>query len=371
MNKILIILSLLLFSCGIDSTNNQADADKSSAGSASYDYNAMPANVEFEFIASHDGNLEDYKHKALILLKNYVEANSNGRVGISIYPNGQLAGSVNERIDGIVQQSIDIVNTTGDVSSYWEPISIFDLPYMVTNDRLVETIFSDPSFIGDLRKGALAATDNARLMVVTNSGRWRNFATSKKDIQSVADLQGLKIRTVSSKVQQQLVTAVGASPTSMAWGDLYTSLSTGVVDGTKNGVVDIVNAKLYESLNYIVLDNHAYMAGYWWMNNEKFNTLPNDLKQVMVDGFDALSWFIREYNKYDEASAYEVFKQNGGTIYRPTESELAEFKQAAQPVFDWFTNTASEETLMWLGRYQDEIEQKKKDLQVVRSLELQ
>lgn len=360
--------------CGIekkDSTQTATQAETTKSSSAEIDYSSAPENAEFIFIASHDGNLDDYKHKALILLKNTVEANSNGRIGIQIYPNGQLAKALSERMDGVIQKSFDIVNTTGDVSAYWEPLSVFDLPYMIVDDRLIEEVFSAPEFVGALRQGALEATGNARLMVITNSGRWRNFATTKKQIQNVDDLQGLKIRTVASKVQQQIVSALSASPTSMAWGDLYTALSTGVVDGTKNGMVDIINAKLNESLNYIILDGHAYMAGFWWMNNEKFQSLPADLKTIVVDAFDALSWFIREYNKYAEASAFKSFQATGGQIYRPTTAQLAEFQERAQAVEQWFRENVSEETLEWLERYKQEIETQQNVLYAARKLEMQ
>ena len=127
----------------------------------------------------------------------------------------------------------------------------------------------------------------------------------------------------------------------MAWGDLYTALSTGVVDGTKNGMVDIINAKLNESVNYLILDGHAYMAGYWWMNNEKFMSLPNDLKQVMVDGFDALSWFIREYNKYAEASAFETLRRRE-VPYTGQQNKSLSFQEKAKAVEEWFSQNASE-----------------------------
>ena len=374
-NKIFLVAAILFAGCGIQKKESAASVQQENpqqeSGETGYDYSSTPENAEYIFIASHDGNLDDYKHKALILLKNSVEANSNGRIGIQIYPNGQLAKALSERMDGVIQKSFDIVNTTGDVSAYWEPLSVFDLPYMITDDRLIEEVFSAPEFVNELRQGALEATQNARLMVITNSGRWRNFATTQKQIQSVADLQGLKIRTVASKVQQQLVSALGASPTSMAWGDLYTALSTGVVDGTKNGMVDIVNAKLNESLRYIILDGHAYMAGFWWMNNEKFQSLPADLKKIMVDGFEALSWFIRQYNKYAEASAFNSFQATGGKIYRPTEAQLVEFQERAEAVEQWFSENVSQDTKEWLERYKQEIARQQSILDAARELEIQ
>ncbi len=377
MKKFLVVLLffvfVFVFGCGIDSQGTGGTAVQNDAEEgvrvAEYDYSAVPNNADYVFIASHNGNLDDYKHRALVLLKNYVEANSNGVIAVQIYPNGQLASSVSENMDGIIQQSFDIVNTTGDASVYWEPLSIFDLPYMVTNDRLIEAVSSDPVFIKDLRAGALEATGNARLIMITNSGRWRNFGTREKQIKNVDDIAGLKIRTVPSKVQQQLVSALGGSPTGIAWGEVYTSLATGVVDGTKNGMVDIVNAKLHESIKYIILDGHAYMAGFWWVNNAKFKSLPSDLQDVMVDGFDAMNWFIREYNKYAEANSFEVFKAHGGTVYRPTVSELRGFQERAKAVEDWFSQNVSAETISWLERYKDEIEKQENLLAEVRRME--
>ena len=371
---LLLFVAFTLLGCGIDSKEDAVDntATKQAVAKteSQYDYAAVPAHAEYIFIASHDGNLDDYKHKALELLKNYVEANSNGIVAVKIFPNGQLA-STNENMDGIIQKSLDIVNTTSTASLYWEPLSVFDLPYMVTDDRVVEEVSSSPEFVRDLRAGALEATKNARLMVITNSGRWRNFATVNKQIKNVNDLSGLKIRTVPSKVQQQLVSELGASPTGIAWGEVYTSLSTGVVDGTKNGLVDIVNAKLHESLNYVILDGHAYMYGFWWVNNEKFKSMPVELQTVMVDGFDAMSWFIREYNKYAEANSFEVFKKTGGTIYRPSSTELREFQERAKGVQGWFKENSSVATIEWLERYKAEIAKQEKLVSEARRQEIQ
>ena len=377
MKKIIVILAcFIVLGCGIESgekkeeKSSDAKAEVATSREAEYDYSSVPDNAEFVFVMSHNGNLEDYKHKGGILLKSFVESNSNGRIGIKIFPNGQLGSSLSESMDGLIQESFDITNTTGGVSNYWEPISVFDLPYFITSDRLAEAVFSDVEFIKELRDGALAATKNARLMVITNSGRFRNFATTKKQLKTVDDIKGLKFRTISSQVQQKLVSVLGGSPTGIPWGETYTALSTGVVDGTKNGIVDIINAKFQESVKFVLLDGHAYMAGFWWVNNNKFQSMPDDLKEVMVDGFDALSWFIREYNKYAEASSIEQFKAAGGTLFKPSNAELARFQEQAQEVEVWFKENVSDETLAWLERYKQVIDKQKAQLATIRNLEI-
>ena len=88
-----------------------------------------------------------------------------------------------------------------------------------------------------------------RLMVISNTGGWRNFATTtSKQIKTPADVEArLKIRTIPAEIQQEMVRQLGGNPTAVAWPEVYTSLATGVVEGTKNGITDIMNMKFPEA----------------------------------------------------------------------------------------------------------------------------
>ena len=82
---------------------------------------------------------------------------------------------------------------------------------------------------------------------------------------------------------------MGASPTPIPWPELFTSFQTGIVEGSKNGITDIMGMKFPEAgLKYVTLDGHAYMSALWYMNNENFLAMPVDLRKVVVDGFSAL-----------------------------------------------------------------------------------
>ncbi|MEZ5834410.1 MAG: TRAP transporter substrate-binding protein DctP [Geminicoccaceae bacterium] len=73
-------------------------------------------------------------------------------------------------------------------------------------------------------------------MAIGNTGGWRNFATVSKQIRTPADVAGLKIRTIPADIQIEMVKMLGSNPTPIAWPEVYTSLATGVVEGTKNGI---------------------------------------------------------------------------------------------------------------------------------------
>ena len=190
-----------------------------------------------------------------------------------------------------------------------------------------------------MRDMALSDSGDAiRLMTIGNTGGWRNFANTQRRVAQPSDIEGLKIRTVVADLPQELVRALGASPTPIPWPELFTSLQTGVVEGTKNGITDIMSMKFPDAgLQYVTLDGHAYMGALWWMSNQRFQELPDDMKRVVVDGFYQLQQATFASPKRKSIQAYEDFVAGGGDLYVPTPDEKAAFAEAAQPVYEWFT----------------------------------
>ena len=89
-------------------------------------------------------------------------------------------------------------------------------------------------------------------------------------------------------------------------------------------------------LQYLTLDGHSYMGALWWMSNERFLEMPEELRQVVVDGFYALQQATFASPKRKSIQAYEEFVAGGGDIYVPSAEEKAAFREAAAPVYDWF-----------------------------------
>ncbi|WP_102868594.1 TRAP transporter substrate-binding protein [Pseudovibrio exalbescens] len=312
--------------------------------------------ADYTFIVPHVSNTENYNHLSLEAFKNQVESRSNGRIEVEIYPSGQLCATARECLAGVQNGMFDYFQTTvSEMANYWAPMEGFDLPYQLPSDRVAECVYDDVEFMADVRQEVLNAAEDMRVMMVSNSGGWRNFATTTKQIKTPSDVAGLKIRTVPAPIQQELVKVMDGAPTPISWPETYTALSTGVVDGTKNGIVDIVQMKFHESLKYITLDGHAYMGGLWIMNNTKFESMPEDLQKVVVDAVHAQNQFLRSYPKWREFSAYEEFVEAGGEIYNPTVEERASFRAAAQPVIDQFLANADSDQKEWFNRFNQTI----------------
>ncbi len=367
-SMILLIALLLLSSCSTRGTSSRQSSGNLQAADNSLAYQEVPSNAEYVLTLSHDHNTEGYNHLAAMVLKTAIENKSNGRIGIKIYPNGQLAGGGREEANALINGTIDIAKITGDLSAFWAPYGAFEIPYIFPDDRIAEALFSDIDLVEKARKDIFAVQPNLRLMAIASSGGWKSFATTKKQIKTPADVRNLKIRTVPSKVQQGLVTTFGGAPTAMPYAEIYTSLSTGVVDGVKLSMVDIVTAKLHESLRYYVIDNHSYLVGFWFINNNSFEKLPGDLKVVVADSFEDLRGWLASYPKYASIAAYNAFRAQGGEIYTPSAAEVEEFVKASQPVRDALISESSSDVGEWVqyidrkvAEYERSVGQKRKN----------
>ncbi len=293
---------------------------------------------EFTIRATANSNENDEDYDGLVVFKNYVEAASNGRIGVELFIGTQLCATGAECLEGVAEGSIDVyISTSGGAAGIFPYVQVLDLPYLMANDRVAEAVLTG-DFTRTMRDMALETSDGAiRLMTIGNTGGWRNFANTQRRVAMPSDMEGLKIRTVVADLPQELVRALGASPTPIPWPELFTSFQTGVVEGSKNGITDIMGMKFPDAgLQYVTLDGHAYMGALWWMSNENFMAMPEDLRRVVVDGFSQLQQATFASPKRKSIEAYEAFVAGGGDLYVPTPEEKAAFAEAATPVQAWF-----------------------------------
>ena len=299
---------------------------------------ALAADFTIRATANSNENDEDYD--ALIVFKNYVESASNGAIAVEMFIGTQLCSNGTECLQGVADGTIDVViQTSGGTAGLFPFVQVLDLPYLMADDRVAESVLANGSEFVTTMQGMVSDTSGGaiRLMTIGNTGGWRNFANTQRRVQNPSDMNGLKIRTVVADLPQELVKALGASPTPIPWPELFSSLQTGVVEGSKNGITDIMNMKFPDAgLKYVTLDGHAYMGALWFMNNDKFMSMPEGLRTVVADGFYQLQQATFASPKRKSIQAYADFVAGGGDLYVPTPEEKAAFKEAAAPVYDWF-----------------------------------
>ena len=298
------------------------------------------------------GSEEDEDYDGSMVFKNYVESESNGALKVEVYPNGRFCSNEDECNEALLDGRLEMhITTNGGLASWYPQAQFLDLPYLLPNDRVAECVFDGP-LTDKLRQAVLQDIGAVRLMAVSNTGGWRDIATTTKQVKTPEDVKGLKLRTIGAEIQIELVKALGGNPSPIAWPEVYTSLGTGVVEGTKNGITDIVNMQFQDYLKYIILDGHAYMSALWWMNEGFFEGLSDDEKRIVYDGFQFLKTTTRAMPMRKAVDAYETFKKAGGTVYAPSAEEKEAFKEAAQPVWQWYEDQYGDE---WVTAAQDAV----------------
>jgi len=304
--------------------------------------------AEFTLKYGHVGPVTSDDQVPGEFLKSFLESRSNGRIAVEIYPGAQL-GNFRDQIEQVQLNTLELTHTTvGGIASFWPELQVTDIPYMMNGDSIAERI-SQSSFFDEVREEILKATGNVRLVAVGNTGRWRNFFTTNKLIKSAADMKGVKMRTINSPLQIEFIKSLGGNPTPVAWGELYTSLQTGVVEGTKNAATDIVPTKMYEAVKYVTLDEHAYLFAFWWMSDAWLQSLPTDLQDLVIDGVQQASMIQSDWNKEYDARALKEFVGFGGEIYVPTPEEKATFVEARDKMKVWFANKYGDK---WLKKFE-------------------
>ena len=334
----------------------------------------MATAQEFPLRATANSNENDEDYDGLVVFKNYVEQASNGQIGVEMFIGTQLCSNGAECLQGVADGSIDIyISTSGGVSGIFPFVQVLDLPYLMADDRVAEKVLdAGSSFTDTMQQMTLDASGGAvRLMTIGNTGGWRNFANTQQRVTKPEDLAGMKIRTVVADLPQELVKALGASPTPIPWPELFTSLQTGVVEGSKNGITDIMSMKFPDAgLQYVTLDGHAYMGALWFMNNQKFMEMPEDLRRVVVDGFYQLQQATFASPKRKSIQAYEDFQAGGGDLYVPSPDEKEAFRAAAEPVYDWFkTNVDGGEQIF--SALTNAVAQAEEELDAIRQGDMQ
>lgn len=294
------------------------------------------------------GSPADEDFDGSMVFKDYVESRTNGTAKVEIYPSGQFCSSEKECLENLQAGILEVyITTIGGFGNLFPAGQVLDLPYLFASDRIAECVFDGP-FVDELRRGVLDADLPLRLMVVSNTGGWRNIATTTTQVKSPADVKGLKLRTIPAEIQQEMVRQLGGNPTPVAWPEVYTSLSTGVVEGTKNGITDIMNMKFPEAgLKNLTLDGHAYMGALWWYSDVAWQQLDADTRRVVFDGMNHLKTVTRAFPMRRAIEAYEDFKSQGGTIYVPTSDEKIAFQDASSGMRDWYSDKYGSE---WLDK---------------------
>lgn len=281
-------------------------------------------------------------HEAMEFMKERLEELSDGSMSITIYPGGQL-GSETETIAMLQSGALSMTKTSAAAMENFIPtMSVFGLPYIFRDEEHYWNVLKGP-----VGKQLLAEGESKFLygLCYYDAGS-RNFYTKDRPIRTPDDLKGLKIRVMNSKTAIDMVEAMGGSPTPIAWGELYSALQQGTVDGAENNPPSFTSNKHYEVCEHFTLDAHTRIPDILMMSTKAWERLSPQQQAWVQQAADESSAFERELWKTKTEEALLEAKRQGVTIY---EVDTKAFADKVAPMLDAVENPEVKQLLQQIS----------------------
>ncbi|WP_319562814.1 TRAP transporter substrate-binding protein [Marispirochaeta sp.] len=293
---------------------------------------------------AHTHTEEGLYFKGSVRFKELVEANSNGRLIVEHYPNGQL-GADKDIQESVKLGTLELGLSSSPVVSLNDYFKLLDAPYLFVNRDHVSRALDGE--LGEKLAKPLEAQNIKHLGYWENG--FRQITNNIRPINTPADLAGIKLRTPESPVRMSTFKAFGANPVAMSFTEVFGALQQGIIDGQENPLATIYQASLHEVQKYLSLSGHVYSAVHLLMNNELFNSLPPDLQKVLVDAGKETARYTRQLGAEADAKLADVMARKGIQV---NEANVKSFVDLSKPI--WKT-IAAENKFQDAGDLMDQI----------------
>jgi tripartite ATP-independent transporter DctP family solute receptor len=242
-------------------------------------------------------------------------------------------------VEGLQLGTIDLVVTsTGPLGGFVPKMFVVDLPFLFRDREHAYKVLDGP--IGRDLLDAFSAKGIKGLAFWENG--FRQITNNVRPIEKPEDLKGIKIRTMENKVHLASFKAFGASPTPMAWSEVYTALQQKTIDAQENPIAIIYHQKIFEVQKYLALTGHFYSPTPLLMSLKVFESLPKDIQKIMLDTAIECATYERNLLRDSEAKQIAEVKAKGMQVTTPNKKP---FLDAAAPVYKEFEAQFGKETI--------------------------
>jgi len=277
-------------------------------------------------------------HLGAVRYADLVAQRTKSKVKIDVYPSTQL-GNERDMVEGLQLGTIDLVVTsTGPLGGFDPRMFVVDLPFLFRDREHAYKVLDGP--IGRELLDAFSAKGIKGLAFWENG--FRQITNSVRPIEKPEDLKGIKIRTMENKVHLSAFRAFGASPTPMAWSEVYTALQQKTIDAQENPIAIIYFQKISEVQKYLALTGHFYSPTPLLMSLKAFNNLPKNIQKIMLDTAMECATFERNLLRDNEAKQLAEIKAKGMQVTLPNKKP---FQDAVAPVYKEFESQFGKETI--------------------------
>jgi tripartite ATP-independent transporter DctP family solute receptor len=292
----------------------------------------LPAAAQAKIVLKlgHTGAPNHHYNLTCEQFRDAVAKRSNGEIEIRIFPSDQL-GNQRQLVEGAQLGTVDMVLTSdSQISAFVDSFGVLNLPYL----------FNDTDHVARAMDGAAgkAFDDDAAKKGLVVLGFWENgfrhVSNSKRPIHKLEDLKGLKLRTPNAFVTLEAFKALGALPTPMGFGEIYSALQLGTVDGQENPIAHILTQKWYEVQKYFSLTGHQHNVEPLLMSKVIFDGLKPEYRTILLEEGAAHAAVSRKMVMDNEVGQLKELEK---LIAVNSIDDLKPFRAACKPVYDTFS----------------------------------
>lgn len=275
------------------------------------------------------------------LFKEKVEKYANGRIKVEIHAGGSLCneGSCMEQLR---YGAIDMASiSTGNYGAFSDVFYVLDMPYVFKSFEAAKKAATGP--VGDVLKRKSEEKDGIKCLAIISSYGFRNFYNNVRECKVPNDTKGLKIRTVLSPIETNLVKGWGATPLNVSWSELYQSLQTKIVNGFYIPDGYVYHAKLYEITPFCTEVGGLFNFHLFLMDLKKYKSLPPDLQKAIEKA--AKETELAEYDldlEWSRNSKAEMEKA-GAKFYKPTPGEMKLWEKSANAILEAYKDKVDQD----------------------------
>lgn len=284
--------------------------------------------------------------------KKEIEAKYPDKFEVQVYPNAQLGDDVKATQD-LTMGNLEMEIPSASPLIGMDPaLSVFDLPFIVPDAKAADAIYD-----GAVGKQIAAGLDShgAHLLAYFENG-FRQITNSRHEIKTPSDLKGLKIRTMENQIHLAAFKAMGASPTPMAFSEVFSAMQQKTIDGQENPISTIYLSKYYEVQKYCTITNHLYGPHLFLISESLWNKLTPDEQTFFTQAAQSAAKVDRDANRKMCDDDVALLQQNGMKVTTLTDSERQAFIDACKPVYDQFRDQIGADLIK---QFQDVCDQNK------------
>ncbi|MBO0324101.1 TRAP transporter substrate-binding protein [Muricauda sp. CAU 1633] len=262
---------------------------------------------------AHGLDVNHSVHKAMVLLGEDLVERSGGKLKLEIYPSQQL-GSERQCVELLQVGSLDMTKVSVGVLENFSPkLKVFGLPYLFRDREHSFRVLDGP-----IGKELLTESEKYLLKGIAyyDAGS-RSFYTKSKPVHTPQDLEGMKIRVMESITAMDMVKSFGGAATPISWGELYTSLQQGVVDGAENNPPSFYLSRHYEVCKYYSLDEHTALPDVLIIGTKTWDRLTEQEQEWLRASADKSVKIQRKLWMESEKEALEAVQKEGVEIITP------------------------------------------------------